>query len=312
MSGSISVIICTHNPRKEYLTRVLDALKHQSLPQSEWELLLIDNASQSILAESVDLSWHLQSRHIREETLGLTHARLRGIAEAQANILVFVDDDNILDSDYLTNVLKIAKEYPCLGAWGCGQSIPEFEVPPPEWAEPYLPKLALKKLDKDKWSNIWPSETTPCGAGLVIRKEVGDKYAELLSKNPERKKLGRTGNLLLGAEDIDIAATAVDIGLGTGQFVCLKLVHIIPASRLELNYLLSLVEGSAFSKTLLENFRSKPETLTLPPPKNKITWIDKITNKYRKFNRQNIDKQFQSAMQRGRNKAIELIKSFNY
>lgn len=305
----LSVIICTHNPKPEYLIRVLDALKHQSLPQSEWELLLIDNASQSILAQSVDLSWHPHSRHIREETLGLTPARLRGIAEAQANILVFVDDDNILDSDYLTNVLKIAKEYPCLGAWGCGQSIPEFEVPPPDWAEPYLPKLALKKLDKDKWSNIWPSETTPCGAGLVIRKEVGKKYTELLNNNPARKKLGRTGTVLLGGEDLDLAATAVDIGLGTGQFVCLKLIHLIPASRLELNYLLSLVEGTALSKTLLENFRRNSETLTLPLAKKKNNWIEKIRNKYRKFERDKIDKKFQLAMQKGRNKAIELIKT---
>lgn len=305
----LSVIICTHNPRSEYLIRVLDALKQQSLLQSEWELLLIDNASQSILAESVDLSWHPHSRHIREETLGLTHARLRGIAEAQANILVFVDDDNILDPDYLTNVLKIAKEYPCLGAWGCGQSIPEFEVPPPDWAEPYLPKLALKKLDKDKWSNIWPSETTPCGAGLVIRQEVGKKYAELLSHNPERKKLGRTGTVLLGGEDLDLAATAVDIGLGTGQFVCLKLIHLIPASRLELNYLLSLVEGSALSKTLLENFRRNSETLTLPLPKKKINWIEKIKNKYHKFKLHKIDREFQLAIQKGQSKAIDLIKS---
>jgi glycosyltransferase involved in cell wall biosynthesis len=305
----LSVIICTHNPRSEYLIRVLDALKHQSLPQNEWELLLIDNASQSILAKSVDLSWHPYPRHIREETLGLTHARLRGIAEAQADILVFVDDDNILDSDYLTNVVKISKDYPCLGAWGCGQSIPEFEVSPPDWAEPYLPKLALKKLDKDKWSNIWPSETTPCGAGLIIRKEVGKKYAELLNHNPARKKLGRTGNLLLAAEDLDLAATAVDIGLGTGQFVCLKLIHLIPASRLELNYLLGLVEGSALSKTLLENFRSNPETPALALPKKKTDWIGKIKNKYRKFERSKVDREFQKAMEKGRNKAIELIQS---
>ena len=46
---SISVIICTHNPRMDYIDKVLSALKSQSLSQQEWELLLVDNASKKIL-----------------------------------------------------------------------------------------------------------------------------------------------------------------------------------------------------------------------------------------------------------------------
>jgi len=37
----VSVIICTHNPRPDYLQRVLDALKAQTLPKENWELLLM-------------------------------------------------------------------------------------------------------------------------------------------------------------------------------------------------------------------------------------------------------------------------------
>jgi hypothetical protein len=48
------------------LRRVLDALKAQTLPKEQWELLLIDNASKEPLAESWDLSWHPHARHIRE------------------------------------------------------------------------------------------------------------------------------------------------------------------------------------------------------------------------------------------------------
>ena len=42
-----SVIICTHNPRSDYLRRVLDALKAQTLLREQWELLLIDNGPRS-------------------------------------------------------------------------------------------------------------------------------------------------------------------------------------------------------------------------------------------------------------------------
>src|ERR1022692_4717847 len=96
-----SVIICTHNPRPDYLRRTLDALKAQTLPKEQWELLLIDNASKEPLADTWDLSWHPQARHIREEALGLTRARLCGISQSKGELLVFVDDDNVLSADYL-------------------------------------------------------------------------------------------------------------------------------------------------------------------------------------------------------------------
>ena len=111
MTVQISVITCSHNPRADYLAQVIEALKHQSLDKGLWEYLLIDNASDEALQARVDLSWQANARHIREEKLGLTHARLRGIRESRGEILVFVDDDNVLDSDYLEQVVDIGKRH---------------------------------------------------------------------------------------------------------------------------------------------------------------------------------------------------------
>ncbi len=66
----VSVIICSHNPRREYLRRTLEALQAQTLSSTEWELLVIDNRSDPPLAASLELSWHPQSRVVREENLG--------------------------------------------------------------------------------------------------------------------------------------------------------------------------------------------------------------------------------------------------
>ena len=59
------------------------------------------------VANSYDLSWHPHARHIREDELGLTPTRLRGIAEAEGDLLVFIDDDNILTPDYLERAAAI-------------------------------------------------------------------------------------------------------------------------------------------------------------------------------------------------------------
>jgi hypothetical protein len=57
----LSVVICAHNPRPELLTRVLRALRRQSLTLGCWELLLIDNASHTRLADDWDLYWERSS-----------------------------------------------------------------------------------------------------------------------------------------------------------------------------------------------------------------------------------------------------------
>jgi glycosyltransferase involved in cell wall biosynthesis len=110
--NTISLILCTHNPCRDYLAATLDGLRAQTLSVDQWEFLLIDNASEAGRGPNADLGWHPGARLIQEEKLGLTPARLRGIREAKGELLVFVDDDNILDTDFLESALKIAQERP--------------------------------------------------------------------------------------------------------------------------------------------------------------------------------------------------------
>lgn len=253
-SPILSVIICTWNPRKDYLERVLFALRYQTLPYSLWELLVIDNASDTLLASKLDLSWHPHARQMREEQLGLTKARIRGIEEARGEVLVFVDDDNVLQEDYLEITLRISKDYQLIGAWG-GQVKLEFEASPPDWTRPFWPMLAFREFERDMWSNLHHSGTLPAGAGQSVRKVVAQKYVELVRKFPQRASLDRIGNSLTSAGDSDLALTACDIGLGIGQFKDLRLVHLIPPTRLKEGYLLRLAEEMYYSGTILSSFR---------------------------------------------------------
>ena len=252
----VSVITCSHNPREDYLTQVIEALKNQTLAKQDWEYLLIDNASDEAIEKRVDLSWHPNTRHVREEKLGLTHARLRGIHEATGKILIFVDDDNVLDADYLEQSLKIAESWTTLGSWS-GQTRPQFETVPPEWTKRYWGNLVIRSLDHDSWSNLpHLPETMPCGAGLCVRGEVADHYLYLHKTGKRDFILDRTGGSLISAGDNDLAACACDLGLGVGLFVALKLTHLIPAERLEEKYLLRLIEGIAYSGVMFKSFRA--------------------------------------------------------
>jgi Glycosyl transferase family 2 len=260
MSVEISVITCSHNPRHDHLAQVLDGLRGQILDQQRWEYLLVDNASDRPLNSQTDLSWQPNGRHIREERLGLTLARLRGIQESSADILVFVDDDNVLDPDYLDQVVRLAADWPEIGAFS-GQVRGRFEEPPAEWTRKYWYRLAIREFNKDRWSNIpCLDETAPNGAGLCVRRPVALKYVSYHTNGHRKIVLDRAGTSLMSAGDLDLASTACDLGLGNALFTSLKLTHLIPRERLREDYLLRLMEAQTFSAVVLESFRPNGQT----------------------------------------------------
>jgi glycosyltransferase involved in cell wall biosynthesis len=251
MNPIVSVIICSHNPRPDYLQRVVGGLREQSLPDNQWELLLIDNASKKPLAGACDLSWHPHCRHIREDKLGLAIARQRGIKEAAAELLVFVDDDNVVRQNYLVEAIKIAQGWPQLGVWG-GSISPEFEVDPPESLHKFLGYLALREVRTARWTNVVEcSEALPCGAGLCVRRSVAAAYVKHY-REAQLKLTGRKAGSLVSGDDTELCYIACSLGLGFGMFPELALSHLIPADRLEEQYILRLVEGIHTSGHLLD------------------------------------------------------------
>jgi len=249
----LSVIICTHNPRGDYFQRCIGALRGQKLPYNQWELVLVDNRSDEPVADRVDLSWHSRGHIVREETLGLTAARLRGIRESRGDLLVFVDDDNVLDVDFLEVALRTMEERPFLGSWS-GQCRPAFEAPPPEWTRRYWGNLVIREFDHDIWSNL-PRlpQSMPCGAGLCVRRNVAVHYLDLHESGKRSFQFDRSGKSLLSGGDNDLAACACGLGLGVGLIASLKLTHLISPERLTVDYIARLAEGIQYSSTLLDS-----------------------------------------------------------
>ena len=300
MPCEISVITCSYNPRRDYLHEVIDGLKEQTLPKQRWEYLLVDNASDEPLNSAIDLTWHPRAKHIREEQLGLTHARLRGIAESEGDILVFVDDDNVLDADFLEQTLNIAKKWPALGAWS-GQTRPSFETKPPDWTKRYWGNLVIRSLERDSWSNLphLPS-TMPCGAGLCVRRDVATHYLNLHANGKRNFVLDRKGDSLVSAGDNDLAAGACDLGLGVGVFMALRLIHLIPASRLDESYLLQLAESIAYSGVIFRSFRSSSGV-------EKQRKLTKIADFARELLMNQRDRRFFRACKRGESQAAKYL-----
>ncbi len=246
----ISVIICTHDPREDYLFATLDALRNQTLPTTDWEFLLVDNLSTPRLSERINLDWHPAARHLREEKIGLSNARICGLKAARSELIIFSDDDNLLAPDYLANALRIAEEWPNLGVWGCHID-GRFEGEVPAWVKSFAYHLAVRECPQPVWASYVDDRNVPYGAGMCLRSAVGKAYIAKSETDPLCTKLDRIGKGMGAAGDHDICHTAQDLGLGIGRFPSLRMTHLISAGRMQPDYFLKLVRGNARSALLL-------------------------------------------------------------
>lgn len=242
----VSVVICTRNPRADVFPRVLRSLAGQSIPQDLWETVVVDNGSDPPVAIG-DAHGLANVRIVLEPKTGLTAARIRGIGAARGELIVFVDDDNLLDPDYLEQARRIAEDFPQIAAFG-GRISPDFETEEPAWLGPFRSLIAIVDFTRDEWANL-PSvrAVMPCGAGLCMRRSLATDWAERVAADPRRLSLGRTGTGTLACEDTDMVFSCTDAGWGTGRFTALHLTHVIPASRLLFSYQKRLAADSGYS-----------------------------------------------------------------
>ncbi len=256
MPPLLTVVICTRNPPLDRLACIIEGLRRQTLPLQSWSLCIIDNGSFPPLEDQLNLDWHPGATVVVESCPGLTPARLKGIRSSSGH-LVFVDDDNVLDPDYLENAAGHLENNPTVGAFG-GSIELEFETSPPEWVAPFRGMLAERRIEKDLLSYQHAGNNAiPCGAGMIVRREVADAYLAMIESDSRRLAMDRKESSLISDGDTDLALTACDLGLACGQFPDLKLTHLIPASRLTVEYFERLAHGMAFSGVILRSLRDK-------------------------------------------------------
>ncbi len=295
----ITVALCTYNPRLDYLERTLEGVRKQTLSHDRWEFILIDNNSQPPLQGRVDLTGLPKARIVVEKEPGLSPARRRGFSEAQGDLIVNLDDDMILDPDYLEQTLRILSENPSLAAIGC-QVRPEFEVPPDRAPSEYYG--AERKVSQPIWSNDpYHYASNPWGLGSVIRRKVAEAYAKKISTDPRFSAIGRKPGKLLACEDDDIAMTACDLGFAKGVFPQLKVAHLIPKSRMTDEFQIKNAEGKGYSSTLLHFLR----TGRLP---RQPGFFAKVNRAYRLMRMSPKRRAEEKAIERGVKEAVQQIK----
>jgi hypothetical protein len=168
--------------------------------------------------------------------------------------MLFVDDDNELADDFVTEGLAFLRGRPDLGCFG-GRLLLPGSVTPPRWAEPFLPYLGIKDAGPEVISGAaerWgPWE--PPGAGFWIRRDQLEAYRSQVEDDERALDLGRRGRGgLASCEDSLMARQSLALGLQNAYNPRLTLRHHLDPGRFRLGYLLRLMRGFGRSQVLLE------------------------------------------------------------
>ena len=228
----ITLIICTYN-REKYIGPLLDSIAKNDYPTMDYEIVLVDNnctdntrkVCEQFIAEHSEIAF----RYVVEPEQGLSAARNKGIKEAKGDIIIYVDDDALVDADYIRIYATHFAAYPETMAAG-GPIEPLYETEEPKWMSPYTKALLTAWMNYGDKVREYPNGRYPGGGNAAYRKVVFDQVGLF------NTELGRKGSALLASEEKDIFDKMHALGMQVLYLPTPILHHIIPQAKLEEDY----------------------------------------------------------------------------
>jgi glycosyltransferase involved in cell wall biosynthesis len=217
----------------------LEALASQKISAAlAVEIVLVDNASTDGTAEYATKTWNslgarFDLRVVEETVPGLSHARKKGIEEAKFSFILFCDDDNRLESNYVNDTFLILNSDNRIAACG-GIGTPVYEAAKPYWFDEYAEAFAVgsQEITEENGKIL-----TLYGAGLAIRKQV---LQELDAAGFKQHFKGRLKNKLSSSEDTELTNAMVLLGYKLVYSDKLRFRHYLPKERTTFSYLKKL------------------------------------------------------------------------
>ncbi len=239
----LSVILCTYN-RERYIYNVLQSIAAGGF--GDYEIVLVNNNStdgtESECQRFAKDHPEVAMRYCVEKQQGLSYARNRGIMESQGEVLVYVDDDAVVNREYLQTYADFFNRNKEAVAAG-GPITPRYDgCEEPSWMSHYTRQLVTGELNLGTREREFPKGAFPGGGNAAYRKSV---FNEVGLFNVE---LGRKGNSLIGAEEKDLFDKMTSRGMKFYYLPNAILYHLIPPKKLTQDYFDRLTYGIGVSE----------------------------------------------------------------
>lgn len=263
----ISIIIPTHN-RADQLKNVIESIVHLK-QEAEFEIVVVDNNSTDNTKEVVE-SYSDFARYVFEKRTSFTRARNTGEENATGDILLYLDDDVIVNLGSLKKIVEVFTLHPDCGVIA-GKILPKFIGTPPQWT------LDCQK-SFDGWSLYNPEQmhnlredfqevTWAAGPMMAVRRSVykmvggfpPDTIGVETNKGPKS-----FNKLYIGPGDCGLCSMIRDAGFKVYYSSDISVYHIIPPIRFTIGFWRSRLIGEGYYTAIAQRafFKlSKIETL---------------------------------------------------
>lgn len=166
----LSIVIPLYN-KKDSIIATLKSILLQSY--NKFEIIIVDDGSTDNSADIVKTISDKRIRLIQKDNGGVCSARNLGIRKAKYDYIAFLDADDLWDTLYLEEQIKLINEYPKAAMWGINFA----EMTDGKLAR-YLPTGLSEKFRgyvEDYFNINGRISDLFCSSSVVIKKEVFDK-----------------------------------------------------------------------------------------------------------------------------------------
>ena len=237
----VTVAIPTFN-RCALLRETLEGISRQDYPPDRFDVLVIDNNStDDTAAVAAEFSGsRLALRCIRESRQGLDHARNRAVAEATGDIILFADDDILVEPDWIAQMAApfIAHPGGRIGAVG-GEVIPFFPEGLPEWVSEWHAPLAFRSD-----VGALAENQCPMGANLAFPRWIFERLGQF------HTALDRTAGSYFSGGDSEMIRRIRAAHMEVWFVPSAAVRHQMPASRTTFRYAARHAFDSARSRVI--------------------------------------------------------------
>ena len=251
----LSITICTYN-RLEYLKKCLTFILDQTQGSQIIEINIIDNNStdntKNYIAERQkefpEINYYIEKKQ------GISHARNLSFKVCKGDFLAFVDDDAVINKNWLESLLNELKTQNQNIVYG-GPIYPKFETEPEKWIDKNYFVREFKETDG--FLGTIKSKEGFSGGNMCISKNL------FLKSDEFNTEIGMTGgNLGLGEEpDFFYKLVKKNKEVKLYNISEMSITHSEASYKLEKEYLRDriILNANQFTKRTLfhENFLMK-------------------------------------------------------
>ncbi len=269
-------MICTWN-RARFLDRTLRQFCRLLVPEGlNWELLIVENnCTDETPAVIQSFADRLPIVREVEQVLGLARARNHALDVARGDLVIFTDDDVLVDEGWLAELWAAAQRWPDAAYFG-GLITPLYVEEPPRWYranERILTSFLGEDHDLGDTERPLGPREFPWGGSMAYRRAAFEKIRF-------RSDIGRRGRERADREDEVYGDQLVKAGFRGVWVPSAKVQHVVGPEHLTLDLVRRNYIGQAMTTVRLSEWDTEGTKLLFGVPRWMILSTAKAQLKY--------------------------------